>query len=135
MTAERIAAATGGMLGTAAATVVTWWAWLGHDDTRTTDPVTHVTSGPYETWQVVGCVLTLVAVGVVAALLLRPWTVAVAMTVAFTLAWSWRATSYDNDGLWPIGALLVFALTAACSTVVAFATAARLRRPTTSVRC
>jgi hypothetical protein len=110
-----------GALGTAAATVATWWAWLGWDTGYQIDPVTSVESGPYEPWQVIGCVLTLVAVAVVAGLLLAPWLVAPAMTFALTGAWSVSAGGSDESGLWLVGAVGVFIGTAIGSTVLSVA--------------
>jgi hypothetical protein len=69
MTAARKAV---GALGIAAAAVAAYWGWLGWDTEYRVDPVTHVESGPYEAWQVIGCVLTLVVVAAVAALVFAP---------------------------------------------------------------
>jgi len=49
---------TAGLFALAAATVFTWWAWLGRDTTVTLDPATGDYSGPYTTAQVAGAVLT-----------------------------------------------------------------------------
>jgi hypothetical protein len=98
-----------GLLVVAASTVAVWWLWLGWDTDYDIDPITQSQSGPYEAWQVAGCVLSLIVVAVVGGWLLRPWTVAATMTVAFTVAWSWRAASVDDSGLWAVGAILVFA--------------------------
>jgi hypothetical protein len=43
-----------GVIATAAATVVAWWAWLGWDSQYHNDPVKHDASGPYEAWQIDG---------------------------------------------------------------------------------
>ena len=115
MTAARNAA---GAAGIAAASVAAYWGWLGWDTEYQVDPVTHVESGPYEAWQVIGCVLTLVVVAAVAALVFPPWLVATAMTVGFTGAWAVRAATSDESGLWIIGGIAVFVGTALGSTVV-----------------
>jgi hypothetical protein len=115
MTATR---KTLGAIGTAAATVAAWWAWLGWDTEYDVDPVTLTETGPYEAWQVIGCVLTLVALAVMAGLVLPPWLVALAMTIAFTLAWTVQAIASDESGLWPVGAIGVFVGMAIGSTVV-----------------
>jgi hypothetical protein len=103
-------------------TVAAWWLWLGRDTTYQTDPVTGVATGPYEAWQVIGCVLSLVAIAVVGAWVLPPWTVIVAMTVSFTLVWSWAAAVADETGLWLVGAVLVAVGMAAGSTVLSLGT-------------
>ena len=110
-----------GLLAVAAATVATWWVWLGWDTEYDIDPVTQSASGPYEVWQVAGCVLCLGVIAVVGALALRPWLVPVAMTVPFTGAWSWSAASTDDSGLWFVGAVLLFAGLSVSSALVSFA--------------
>jgi hypothetical protein len=102
----------------AGATVITWWAWLGRDTEYRLDPITLAESGPYEVWQVAGCVLTLTVLAVAGGLVLPPWLVAGVMTVAFTAAWSLRAASTDESGLWLVGAIGVFAGTAVGSTAL-----------------
>jgi hypothetical protein len=97
-----------GVLGLAGSTVAVWWLWLGWDTEYQTDPVTGSASGPYEAWQVIGCVLSLGVIAVVGGLFLRPWIVVPTMTVPFTITWSWAAAVTDNSGLWAVGALLVF---------------------------
>jgi hypothetical protein len=107
-----------GGLFLAAATVGAWWLWLGWDTGYTVDAETGSTSGPYEPWQVVGCVLTLAVLAALAGTRLSPWLVAPVMTVAFTVAWSWRAASSDDSGLWVVGAGLVLIGMAIGATVV-----------------
>lgn len=85
-----------------------WWAWMAWDHSYQVDPATGETSGPYEAWQVIGCVLCLVLVGVVATMRLPVWIVVPIMTVGFTGAWSWTATGVDDSGLWLVGAVYVF---------------------------
>lgn len=88
-------------------TVAAWWLWLGWDTRYDVDPATGARSGPYEVWQVAGCVLTLLALAVAGGLLLRPWIVPLAMTPAFTVPWSLSAAREDGSGLWVVGAVLV----------------------------
>ncbi|RAO22429.1 hypothetical protein [Micromonospora noduli] len=107
MTATRGTRALLGVLFLAAATVGVWILWLGWDTEYTVDAQTGASSGPYEPRQVIGCVLTLVVLAALAATRLSPWLVAPVMTVAFTAAWSWRAASTDDSGLWVVGAVLV----------------------------
>jgi peptidoglycan/LPS O-acetylase OafA/YrhL len=89
-------------------TGVAYWAFLGWDQHKDTDPVTGSQTGPYQAWQVIG-------LGVVLALLVfeagrrgRPWlaspVVSAVLTVSFAVD---AATDADGDGLWPIGAALV----------------------------
>ena len=98
-----------------------WFAWFGWDTTYQVDPATGVASGPYEAWQVLGCVLSLAAVVVLGSLVLGPWWTVLTATVAFTVAFSVTASS-DETGLWGVGALLVAFGVAAGSTVLAMVT-------------
>ena len=106
------------VLVTAVGSVAAWWAWLGWDDEYQTDPVTGVASGPYEAWQVVGCVGTLLVLALVGGALWRPRLVALVMTVAFTAAWTAWAAAEDESGLFLVGAVLVLVGTAAGSALV-----------------
>ncbi|MEU5903427.1 hypothetical protein ABZ780_03510 [Micromonospora sp. NPDC047467] len=110
-----------GALFLAVATVGVWLLWLGWDTEYTVDPETNSTSGPYEPWQVIGCVVTLVLLAALAGMRLSPWLVAPVMTVAFTAAWSWQAASTDDSGLWAVGAVLMLIGMAAGSTAVSLA--------------
>jgi hypothetical protein len=112
----------------AAATVLTWYLWLGHDTEYQVD-ANGVQSGPYTTGQVAGCVLTLLVLLVAAVLLeVRPLVAAAAMTIAFTVAWTVWAASVDDSGLFVVGAMLVLGGCAAGTSIVAIATHA-IRRP------
>jgi hypothetical protein len=91
----------------AAATAASWFVWFGWDHEYQTDPVTGVASGPYETWQGVGCVLTLAVIGVLAAVRVNPVAAAVTMTVAFTAAWCATEMPGDSTGLAGVGAVMV----------------------------
>lgn len=102
----------------AGATVAAWWLWLGWDTTYQTDPDTGVASGPYTAWQVAGCVLSLAVIAALGGRLLGPLVVTPVMTVTLTAAWSARAASSDETGLWLVGAVLVFVATAAGTALV-----------------
>jgi hypothetical protein len=107
----------------AAATVLTWYLWLGRDDEYQID-ANGVASGPYTTGQVAGCVLTLLVLLVAAVLLgVRPLIAAAAMTIAFTVAWTAQA-SEDETGLFLVGAILVLGGCAVGTSVVALITSA-----------
>ncbi|MFI6781490.1 hypothetical protein [Micromonospora sp. NPDC050276] len=121
MTATRGTRALLGVLFLTAATVGVWLLWLGWDDEYVVDARTGASSGPYEPWQVIGCVLTLVLLAALAGTRLSPWLVAPVMTVAFTAAWSWRAASTDDSGLWAVGGILVLVGMAVGSTLVSLA--------------
>jgi hypothetical protein len=110
-----------GAFGTAAATLAVWWAWLGWDVEPEVDPITSVETGPYEVWQVIGCVLSLGVLAVVAGMLFQPWLVALAMTIAFTTAWTIRAAASDDSGLWLIGGIGVLVATGVGSTLLSVA--------------
>ncbi|MFI9529507.1 hypothetical protein [Micromonospora rosaria] len=107
-----------GALLLAAATVAVWWAWLGWDTGHPADPRTGSAAGTYAGWQVVGVVLSLVAVAAVAGWLLNPWLVVPVMTAAFTVAWSQQASAGAESGLWAISAILVLVGMAAGATLV-----------------
>lgn len=91
----------------AASCFAAYWGWLGWDSTYQVDPRTGVSSGPYEPWQVQGCVLTLAAVALVGGFARRAWAAIALMPLAFTVAWSIPASS-DETGLWGVGASLIF---------------------------
>lgn len=122
---------TGRLAGTAVLAVAAaacWWVWLAWDRTYQRDPVTGVASGPYEAWQVVGCVLCLVVLTVVAARRLPLRLVVPVVPVAFTAAWALTASTYDRSGLWPVGAALVLVATLVGTALVGGAARA-VRRP------
>jgi hypothetical protein len=115
-------------VGLAAATVLTWYLWLGRDTEYQID-ANGVQSGPYTTSQVAGCVLTLLVLLVAAVLLrLHPLVAAAAMTIAFTVAWTAQAAASDDSGLFVVGAVLVLCGSAAGTTLVAYITHAIGRR-------
>ncbi|GMA32128.1 hypothetical protein [Litorihabitans aurantiacus] len=95
-----------------------WLAWLGWDTEFQTDPATGDQSGPYEPWQVVGSVLTLVAALVVGGLLARSCGPFLAAPAAYTLAFAVTAGPGDSSGLWLVGALLVALGTGALAALV-----------------
>jgi surface polysaccharide O-acyltransferase-like enzyme len=104
----------------AATTLLTWYAWLGRD-TRYQLDANGNESGPWTTGQVAGCALTLLVLLVIAVLLRVQWLVAAAtLTIAFAAAWTVQAARTDETGLFLVGAIMVFAGTAAASTLVAF---------------
>jgi hypothetical protein len=110
-----------GAAGLAVATVVAWWAWLGHDRTYQTD-AKGVQSGPYTTAQVAFCVITLVVLVAVAVRFLEvhPLLAAGAMSLSFTAAWTVDAATQDGSGLFVIGGVLVLLGCAVGSSLVAF---------------
>jgi hypothetical protein len=101
-------------------TVVAWWLWLGHDTEYQIDPATGMSSGPYEAWQVGGCVLSVAVLAIVGGLFLRPWAVVATMTIVFTGSWSSTAATADESGLWLVGAVLVFVGMASGSALLSF---------------
>ncbi|HWD01679.1 MAG TPA: hypothetical protein VG674_04335 [Amycolatopsis sp.] len=105
--AHRVRSALGALV-LAGLTVATWWSWLGSDTTYQIDPVTGHRTGPYEPWQVAGCVLCLVVLAVAGTMIGLPrWVVVPVMSVVFTVAWSAAAIATDRSGLWGVGALMV----------------------------
>jgi hypothetical protein len=115
------------VLALAACTLATWWLWLGSDRTYQVDPDTGVATGPYESAQVAGCVVTLAVLAVVGSLLLRPWWTVAAMTVTFVAAWSAQAAATDESGLWLVGAVMLAVGMVTGTAVVSVVTGALLR--------
>ena len=97
----------GGLLAAAVLSVLAWAGWLAWDQEYQVDPATGIASGPYEAWQVVGCVLTLLVAAVAAGLVERPERAAVVVTVPFTVCWAVSAGREDETGLFLVGALLI----------------------------
>jgi hypothetical protein len=95
------------LLGAALLSVLAWVAWLGWDQEYQVDPATGIASGPYEAWQVVGCVLTLLVAAVVAGVAARAVVAAAWVTVPFTVCWTVSAARGDDTGLFAVGALLI----------------------------
>jgi hypothetical protein len=117
-----------GGLGVAVLSAAAWFGWMGWDTEYDVDPVTQVSSGPYEAWQVLGCGVTLLLVLVGALLLgVRAVVACAAQTVAFTAAWTATAATADDSGLFVVGAVLVLLGLATATAVVAVVTN-RLRR-------
>lgn len=96
-----------------------YWGWLGWDHEYQRDPVTGRASGPYESWQVVGCILTLTFLALLAGALLCRRLAVVALPAAFTVAWSLPAARVDETGLWGAGAFMILCGTAVGSSVLA----------------
>jgi hypothetical protein len=96
-----------------------WAGWMGWDEQYQIDPVTQVASGPYEAWQVVGCVVSLLVV-LVGALTagVHPLVASPAMTVAFTAAWTATAAPRDDTGMYGVGMVLLFIGLAAGTAIV-----------------
>ena len=120
--------AVAGHLWVALLAAACWFAWMGWDTQYQTDPATGDVTGPYEAWQVVGCVVCLAVVTVLAARVLGGWRAAVTVALAFTAAWSITQASADESGLWLVGAALVLVGTAAGAGLVALVTVAVRRR-------
>lgn len=109
-----------------------YWGWLGWDSGYQTDPVSGRQTGPYEPWQVVGCVLTLLVLAVVAGLAGRARTALTVMPLAFTTAWGIPASADDESGLWGVGALLLLIGMLMGTSLVAFTSEALARRSRTT---
>jgi len=103
----------------AAACFGAYWGWLGWDQTYQFDPVTDVASGPYASWQVVGCALTLLLIAIVAGLVREAAVAMATMPLAFTVAWAIPARAADDTGLWGVGAIMILLGMAAGVAVVA----------------
>ncbi|MEU8655488.1 hypothetical protein [Actinoplanes philippinensis] len=109
---------------------LTWFAWPGWDDEYQTDPVTGVESGPYEAWQVAGCVVSLLILLVVAELAgTRPLPASIGLILGFVTAWTADAARSDTTGLFGVGAImLLFGLTIGSAMVSGLVVGIRDRR-------
>jgi hypothetical protein len=95
------------VLGLAVATLANYLIWLGWDQEKDISPDGSA-SGPYQPWQVVGLVLAVVLISAIAGWRGYPWVAGIVPAVVLTLCWSVDAvTDPDNDGLWPVGAIMV----------------------------
>ncbi len=108
----------------AAASLLLWAAWLGWDQQRDVHP-DGTTTGPYDAWQVIGLVVTLL-VPVYWAASRRHVAAAVLGTTAGLTAAAWADWSDDSSGLFVIGVGMVMvgslAVTAVASPVIASVT-------------
>ena len=89
-----------------------WWGWFAWDTVGISSG-TEPQSGPYEAWQVVGCVMTWIVLTWLGKKVLRPLLLIPALPVGFTAAWILTAALSDDSGLWAVGAILVAAGTLA----------------------
>ncbi|MFF9913602.1 hypothetical protein [Streptomyces sp. NPDC013457] len=111
-------------------TLAAWAAWLGWDQHRDVHP-DGSTTGPYEAWQVIGLVLTLLA-SVSWAASRRHVVGAVAGTTAGLTVAAFYDWSDDASGLFMVGVVMVMmgclAVTTAVTAVIAAATRRSDRR-------
>ncbi|MDT0573637.1 hypothetical protein RM704_40410 [Streptomyces sp. DSM 3412] len=114
-------------LVTAVSALTLWALWLGWDQRRDLRPDGSST-GPYEAWQVLGLVLTLL-VPVYWAASRRHIAGAVAGTTAGLTVASFHDWSDDASGLYGIGVTMVMLGTIAVTTGVSFLIAAIGSRP------
>ncbi|WP_151774399.1 hypothetical protein [Streptomyces abyssomicinicus] len=103
-----------------------WAGWLGWDQERDVQP-DGSTTGPYEAWQVIGLVLTLLAAVVLTAL--RRYYVGAVLGTAIGLAGAaWYDWSDDASGLFAVGVFMITVTTLGATALVCFATDAWRRR-------
>lgn len=104
-----------------AVTLAAWAAWLGWDQHRDVHP-DGSTTGPYEVWQVIGLVLTLLAPVYWAASRRYVAAAVLGTTAGLTVA-AWYDWSDDATGLFAVGVGLVMVgsllVTAVVSAVIA----------------
>ena len=84
----------------------TWFAWLGWDTTYDIDADGNQT-GPYEAWQVIGAVLTMLVLTVLGALRLGTLPTALGGGIGFALGFIVTAAATDDSGLWLVGAVIM----------------------------
>ena len=105
------------LLLTFVAAVANYAAWLGWDQTRDVHP-DGSTTGPYETWQVIGLGLVMLVAGAYAAWRWYPAMVVLGVTAGLTFAVSYD-WSDDETGLWAVGASMICVGTFMASSFVA----------------
>ena len=107
-------------LVTAGVSLAGWAAWLGWDQHRDIQP-DGTTTGPYEAWQVIGLVLTLLIPVYWAASRHHGTAAVLGPTIGLTVA-AFHDWSDDASGLFMIGVIMVMAgslaATAAVSAVI-----------------
>ncbi|MEW2553041.1 hypothetical protein AB0957_15050 [Streptomyces zhihengii] len=108
-----------------------WAAWLGWDQHRDVHP-DGSTTGPYEAWQVIGLVLTLLAPLYWAAARRHVTGAVLGITAGLTAA-AYIDWSDDASGLYMIGVIMV-ALGSAAATALTTLAIASLRRPAPPAR-
>lgn len=113
-------------LVTAGLAMAAWAAWLGWDQHRDVHPDGSVT-GPYEAWQVIGLVLTLLAPLYWAASRKSIQTAVLGITSGLTVAvtYDW---SDDGSGLFLVGVSMIAIATLAVTSLLALAIATWTRR-------
>ncbi|MFD8420293.1 hypothetical protein [Streptomyces sp. NPDC059466] len=102
-----------------------WAAWLGWDQHRDVHP-DGTTTGPYEAWQVIGLVLTLLAPVYWAASRHHVAAAVLGTTAGLTVA-AWYDWSDDSSGLFGVGVGLVMVGSLAATAVVTAIASARRR--------
>ncbi|PFG34620.1 hypothetical protein [Sanguibacter antarcticus] len=120
----------GRLLLLALLSAATWFGWFGWDTTYQVDASGN-TSGPYETWQGLGAVLTIVSLVVVGtALRLGTALVALATAAGLTAGFVITSAPQDSSGLWGAGALFLAVGVFLGAAVVSYVTAWWLRHRT-----
>jgi len=108
----------------AIATVVAYGAWLGWDQVKDVAP-DGSTSGPYQTWQVLGLGAVLAVIGIAGGWVGRPLVTGFVSAAFMGLCFAIDGATdppQQNDGLWTIGAFavtlagLLFVVPVACAT-------------------
>lgn len=114
-------------VGLGAAVAATYAAFFAWDQHKEVDASGHE-SGPYSTWQVLGCAAVLAVLAVETGRRGRPWLASIVVPAVLTACFSVdAATDADSDGLWPVGAALV-AIGSFAGTVALSQLGARIRR-------
>ncbi|MBC9714598.1 hypothetical protein H9Y04_18740 [Streptomyces sp. TRM66268-LWL] len=103
-----------------------WAGWLGWDQQRDVHP-DGSTTGPYEAWQVIGLVLTLLAPVYWAAVRRHPAVPVVGVTAGLSVA-AFTDWSDDASGLFMVGVLMVLVGSLAVTTALSAVTVA-VRKP------
>lgn len=113
-----------------------WFAWLGWDHEYY--QVDGVSQGPYRTWQVVGCGVSVVVAAVVAYLRVRStaavFVLAAAADLGLAVPWGLDAAATDETGLWAVGLVLLLVGVGGGLTVLLSVIAAAIRFRTNRIQ-
>ncbi|MFI2431336.1 hypothetical protein [Streptomyces sp. NPDC018693] len=122
---SQVGSQLGSILALAVVSSALWAAWLGWDQHKDVQPDGSET-GPYDAWQVIGLVLTLL-LPVCWAAARRHYAGAVLGTTLGLTAAAWYDWSEDSSGLFVIGVFLLMTGTFVATTFIAglFASAQR----------
>jgi hypothetical protein len=109
VTASRIARLGGTALALGLFAATMWFSWLAWDHQYYL--VDGVAQGPYRSWQVLGCGLSIATAAVLAHRWVRGgsaiFVLSAAAIIGFAVPWALDAATTDDSGLWVVGLLFL----------------------------